>query len=274
MEGKMITREPEFLPPPSNVFAATGRAIVDACRSTGRALVMLLGATVQLPYMFSKRNRADVFQQLYQVGIKSLGVVSVVALFTGMILALQVGIELRRYGQENNIGMLVCISMLREMGPFMTGLVIAASVGSAIAAQMGTMTVSEEIAALDVMGISPLRFLMMPRLAALAIMMPLLTVYTNLLGILGGALVGMTQLGISYEAYFDNAFRYAENKDLYVGLFKAFLFGLIIVDVACFQGFSAREGAVGVGRATRHTVIISFLTILVVGYFVTRLFYQ
>ena len=157
----MITREPEFLPPPSNVFAATGRAIVGACRSTGRALVMLLGAAVQLPYMFSKRNRADVFQQLYQVGIKSLGVVSVVALFTGMILALQVGIELRRYGQENNIGMLVCISMLREMGPFMTGLVIAASVGSAIAAQMGTMTVSEEIAALDVMGISPLRYLMM-----------------------------------------------------------------------------------------------------------------
>lgn len=270
----MITREPQLLPPPANPFAAMGRGVIQACRNTGRALALLWGAAIQLPYAFSKRNRADVFQQLYMVGIKSLGVVSVVALFTGMILALQVGIELRRYGQENNIGMLVCISMLREMGPFMTGLVIAASVGSAIAAQMGTMTVSEEIAALDVMGISPLRYLMMPRLAALAVMMPLLTVYTNLLGILGGALVGMTQLGISSEAYFDNAFRYAANKDLYVGLFKAFLFGLIIVDVACFQGFAATEGAVGVGRATRRTVIVSFLLILVIGYFVTRLFYQ
>ena len=164
--------------------------------------------------------------------------------------------------------------MRREMGPCMTGLVIAASVGSAIAAQMGTMAVSEEIAALDVMSIDPLRYLMMPRLVALAFMMPLLTVYTNLLGIFGGALVGATQLGISHEAYFDNAFRYAEAKDLYVGLFKAFLFGLIIVTVACYQGFAATEGAVGVGRATRRTVIVSFLLILVVGYFVTRLFYQ
>lgn len=270
----MITREPQIFDPPANVFAAAGRGIILACQGTGQALLMLLGAAAQVPFLLSRKNREDVMRQLYLVGIKSLGVVSVVALFTGMILALQVGLELRRYGQENSIGTLVCISMLREMGPFMTGLVIAASVGSAIAAQMGTMTVGEEIAALDVMSINPLRYLMMPRLVALAVMMPLLTVYTNLLGIFGGAMVGASQLGISWEAYFDNAFRYAENKDLYVGLFKAFLFGLIIVTVACYQGFTASEGAVGVGRATRRTVIVSFLLILIVGYFVTRLFYQ
>ncbi len=270
----MITREPHIFDPPANAFAAAGRGIIMACQGTGQALLLLLGAAAQTPFLFSRRNREDVMRQLYLVGIKSLGVVSVVALFTGMILALQVGLELRRYGQENNIGTLVSISMLREMGPFMTGLVVAASVGSAIAAQMGTMTVSEEVAALDVMSINPLRYLMMPRLVALAVMMPLLTVYTNVLGMLGGALVGATQLGVSPEAYFDNAFRYAENKDLYVGLFKAFLFGLIIVTVACHQGFAATEGAVGVGRATRRAVIVSFLLILVVGYFVTRMFYQ
>ncbi len=270
----MITREPQIYDPPPNVAVAAGRGVIGACQGSGQALLLLLGAAAQVPHLFSRRNRADVLHQLYLVGIKSLGVVSVVALFTGMILALQVGLELRRYGQENNIGTLVCISMLREMGPFMTGLVIAASVGSAIAAQMGTMTVAEEIAALDVMGISPLRYLMMPRLVALAVMMPLLAVYTDLLGIFGGALVGSMQLGISFEAYFDNAFRYADNKDLYVGLFKAFLFGLVIVTVACYQGFAATEGAVGVGRATRRTVIVSFLLILVTGYFVTRLFYQ
>lgn len=270
----MITQEPQYKDPPVNWLAAWGRAGLDACRGTGRATLMLLGAMVQVPHMFSKRNRNDVWQQLYVVGIKSLGVISVVGLFTGMILALQVGLELRRYGQENNIGTLVCVAMLREMGPFMAGLVIAASVGSAIAAQMGTMTVSEEIAALDVMGISPLRYLMMPRLVALAVMMPLLALYTDLLGILGGAMVGSTQLGISTTAYFDNALRYAENKDLYVGLFKSFLFGLIIVTVACYQGFTTTNGAVGVGRATRKTVIVSFLLILIIGYFVTRLFYQ
>lgn len=270
----MITREPEFQEAPPNPLAGFGRSITRTCTGTGRGLILLFGALLQAPFALSRRNRRDVLEQLYITGFKSLAVVSVVALFTGMILALQVGLELRRYGQETNIGMLVCIAMLREMGPFMTGLVIAASVGSAIAAQMGTMTVSEEIAALDVMGISPLRYLVMPRLVALAIMLPLLTVYTDILGILGGALVGTTQLGISSAAYFDNAFRYAVNKDLYVGLFKAFLFGLIIVAVSCHQGFSATEGAVGVGRATRRSVITSFLLILIIGYFVTRIFYQ
>jgi phospholipid/cholesterol/gamma-HCH transport system permease protein len=155
----------------------------------------------------------------------------------------------------------------------MTGLVIAASVGSAIAAQLATMTVSEEIAALEVMSISPIRFLVMPRLAALLVMMPLLTVYTNILGVAGGAIIGQTQLGVAMPAYFDNAIQYVENKDLYVGLFKAILFGAIIATVSCQQGFQATGGAVGVGQATRRTVIISFLTILTVGYMVTRVFY-
>jgi phospholipid/cholesterol/gamma-HCH transport system permease protein len=200
-------------------------------------------------------------------------VITVVAMFTGMILALQTGLELRRFGQEVNIGTAVTVVMIREMGPFMTALIIAASVGSAMAAQIGTMTVSEEIAALEVMSISPVRFLVMPRLAALMVMMPILTVYTNILGIVGGAVVGNTQLGVSMSAYFDNATEFAENKDLYVGLLKAWVFGIIITTVACHQGFSATEGAVGVGQATRRTVIVSFLAILVVGYMVTRLFY-
>jgi phospholipid/cholesterol/gamma-HCH transport system permease protein len=164
--------------------------------------------------------------------------------------------------------------MMREMGPFMTGLIIAASVGSAIAAAIGTMVVSEEIAALEIMSISPTQFLVLPRLVALMIMMPILTLYTNIIGVVGGAIVGATQLGVSFNAYFDNARLYAENKDLYVGLFKAVLFGIIIATVACHQGFHTTGGAVGDGQATRRTVIISFLTILVLGYIITRLFYQ
>lgn len=269
----MITREPEFFEPPINLFASTGRRILLACRNSGRALVMLGQAILHIPAAFHARMRHEVLYQTYVAGIKSLGVITVVAMFTGMILALQTGLELRRFGQEVNIGTAVTVVMMREMGPFMTGLIIAASVGSAIAAQLGTMVVSEEIAALEVMSINPVRFLVMPRLLALAVMMPILTVYTNILGVAGGALVGNTQLGVSFTAYFDNATRFAENKDLYVGLFKALLFGVIITTVSCHQGFSATEGAVGVGRATRRTVVISFLTILVVGYMVTRLFY-
>lgn len=269
-----ITREPDYFPPPLNFFGQVGRQVVVTCRNTGRGLLMLFEALLDLRYVLSVRNRMDVLRQLHITGIKSLAVISVVALFTGMILALQTGLELRRFGQEVNIGTAVTVVMVREMGPFMTGLIIAASVGSAIAAQLGTMTVSEEVAALEVMSISPVRFIVMPRLAALLVMMPLLTVYTNILGIAGGALVGQTQLGVSSSAYFDNARMYVENFDLYTGLLKALIFGAIITTVACHQGFSARQGAVGVGQATRRTVIISFLSILITGYMATRFFYE
>lgn len=235
---------------------------------------MLAEAFLHFRHAFTPRSRHEIVLQMFFTGIKSLGVITVVAMFTGMILALQTGLELRRFGQEVNIGTAVTIVMMREMGPFMTGLIIAASVGSAIAAQLGTMSVSEEIDALELMSINPVRFLVMPRLIALMVMMPLLTVYTNILGTVGGAIVGATQLGVSLPAYFENATRYAENKDLYVGLFKAMVFGIIIATIACHQGFSATEGAVGVGRATRRTVILSFLTILVMGYMITRLFYS
>jgi phospholipid/cholesterol/gamma-HCH transport system permease protein len=237
-------------------------------------MLVFLRAFPTMRFAFSKRNFSEVLIQLYTTGIKSLGVITVVALFTGMILALQTGIELRRFGQEANIGTAVTVVMVREMGPFMTGLIIAASVGSAIAAQIGTMVVSEEVAALEVMSIDPHRFLVMPRLFALLLMMPLLTVYTDIIGICGGALVGLTQLGVPFETYFDNAIQFVRNKDVYIGLFKAVLFGIVIATVACHQGFSATSGAVGVGQATRKSVIISFLTILVLGYIVTGVFYR
>jgi len=262
-----------YMDMPRRSFRRFGRIILLSCHGAGDALMMLGSSVLYIRTAFRPRARHEVAVQLFITGIKSLGVITVVAFFTGMILALQTGLELRRFGQEVNIGTAVTIVMIREMGPFMTGLIIAASVGSAIAAQLGTMTVSEEIAALEVMSINPNRFLVMPRLVALAVMMPILTIYTNLLGIVGGGIVGATQLGVAMQAYIDNATRYAENKDLYVGLFKAVVFGIIIATVACHQGLTTREGAVGVGRATRRTVIISFLMILVVGYMITRMFY-
>jgi phospholipid/cholesterol/gamma-HCH transport system permease protein len=242
-------------------------------RDAGRAILLLAEAVFCLRFMFMRRSRNEIIHQMFVGGIKSLGVITVVSSFTGMILALQTGIEMRRFNQEVFIGAAVMVSMLREMGPFMTGLILAASVGSAIAAQMGTMVVSEEIAALELMSINPVRFLVMPRLVAMVIMTPLLSFYSCIMGVVGGGIVGMTQLGVPWSAYIDNATRFAENKDLFVGIFKAFLFGIIIVITACHQGFATTQGAVGVGNATRRTVILSFLVILIVGYFVTRIFY-
>lgn len=263
--------EPEFFVPPANVVAGAGRALLLKLRNAGRALAILGEALLWTVAVFQRRR--EVIRQLYVCGVKSFGVTSIVALFTGMILALQAGLVLRDYGQQVQVGTLVSQTMCREMGPFMTALILAASVGSAMAAELGTMTVSEEIAALHVMSINPVRFLVMPRLVALLIMCPVLTVYTNIVGILGGMLVAYTQLGVSPTAYYDNAMRYLHNKEVYVGLLKAIAFGAIVVTVACYQGLSAINGAVGVGRATRRAVVDAFLLILVIGYVITRFFY-
>jgi phospholipid/cholesterol/gamma-HCH transport system permease protein len=256
-----------------NWLGRVGRRVLFSCRATGRAILLLVQTILSMRAAFSPRSRHEIVVQMYVFGIRSLAVITVVAVFTGMILALQTGIELRRFNQEVNIGTAVMVSMLREMGPFMTGLILAACVGSAIAAQIGTMVVSEEIAALEIMSIDPVRFLVMPRLVAMCVMTPALAFYTCIMGVIGGGVVGMTQLGVPWAAYIDNATRYAELKDLYVGLLKALLFGIIITVVACHEGFATEQGAVGVGRSTRKSVIESFLLILVIGYFVTRLFY-
>ena len=256
-----------------NFFEKIGRILIQKMYRTGLSFLMLLEALYFFRYAFSKRNIKDTLNYLYIVAVKSLLVISVVALFTGMILALQTGLELQRYGQQHLIGAAVAVSVIREMGPFMTGLIITASVGSAIAAQLGTMTVSEEVNALEIMGINVKRFLVMPRIFALTIVMPFITFYTDIIAILGGALIGYTQLNVEFTSYFQNALNFTYIKDLYVGLFKALIFGLIIGTVSCYQGFSAKNGASGVGRVTRRAVIISFLLILIIGYIITRLFY-
>ena len=271
----MISREPTFPSPPRGRLEAIGRRCLDNLRETGVCTGYLCSAFWAMRGLFSSRRlRREATAQMYVAGIKSLPVVTVVAFFIGMILALQIGIELRKFNQEMYVGPAVMATMLREMGPFMTGLILAACVGSAMAAQIGTMSVNDEIAALEIMSIDPIRLLMTPRVAAMAVMTPLMSFYTCMMGVLGGGVVGMTQLNINWNQYIQNALEFADVRDFYVGLFKAVLLGVIIATTACYEGFSTRNGAVGVGQATRRSVISSFLLILVVGYFVTRLFYN
>lgn len=159
------------------------------------------------------------------------------------------------------------------MGPFMTALILAAAIGSAYAAEIGTMKVSEEISALELMAINPVEFLITPRLLALIIMCPVLTIYTDILGTLGGMLVSETQLNVYHKVYYRIAMDSLTNKEIYVGLFKSLVFGFVIGTVSSYKGFSTSNGAVGVGNAARTTVVTSFLYILILGYFMTRIFY-
>lgn len=270
----MITREVRYRPPALTWLGQFGRRAIDTVCNVGRGTLLFLKAFLMLPQVVvNTRSRRETVMQFYLMGIKSLPVVTVVAVFTGMILSLQTGLELRRFNQEVFIGSAVMVSMLREMGPFMTGLILAACVGSSIAAQMGTMVVNDEVAALEIMSIDPVRFLVLPRMAAMMLITPMMSFYTCMMGMLGGGIVGATQLNVAWNQYVTNALDFAQPKDLYVGLFKALLFGILITVIACYEGFTTTQGALGVGFSTRRAVIASFLAILVVGYFVTRLFY-
>jgi phospholipid/cholesterol/gamma-HCH transport system permease protein len=263
---------PQYNDEPANHIEAIGRNIITTVTSSGKALLVTAEAFRWVLHVF--KRRAEVGRQMYIIGIRSFAVTEIVALFTGMILSLQAGLELQNYGQEVNVGIIVSQTMCREMGPFMTALILAASVGSAMAAELGTMSVSEEIDALQVMSINPVRFLVMPRLVAMIIMMPVLTIFTDLIGTFGGGLVAKTQLNVTWSAYYMNVRLLLQNKEIYVGLLKAVVFGVIVTTVSCYQGLATTNGAVGVGRATRRAVVISFLLVLITGYFMTQMFYS
>lgn len=253
------------------LFKQTGAWILDAADLSGYALVNLWESLRALPVIGSRRK--EFLYQLYRAGIETLPVIVVVSVFTGMILADQTGVQLAKYQQADAVGYLISVTMCREMGPFMTGIILAACVGSAMAAEIGTMRVSEEIDALEVMSISPVRYLLLPRIAALTLICPILTIVTNLLGIAGGSLVAQRHFGVPMQVYYKNALDVLELKDPYSGLFKAMVFGMTIATVGCTMGMRTTGGAIGVGRATLNSVVISLLLILILGFFMTWMFY-
>jgi phospholipid/cholesterol/gamma-HCH transport system permease protein len=238
-----------------------------ACGGAGYTLDLLLRAAGQLVFIGKKRREA--IDQLALCTLGSLSVVFITALFTGMIVSLQTGQVLRDFGQESSLGYIVTLGMCREMGPVFTCLSLAGLVGSTYAAEIGTMKVSEEVDALEVMSINPVYYLVMPRLFALGIAAVALTIYANVIGIVGGALVARANFDVDLEIFIKNGRDALKMKDVYGGLLKSFLFGITIGTVACAQGLRAEGGPAGVGRATLHSVVISFMLILVFDYLLT-----
>ena len=253
-----------------------------------RDLLVNVGYQIELLFRVTWRlnsvpkRHALIAEQLYQSGIKVLHVVLLVGLVIGMIVALQTGLELRDLGQQNQIGTIVALSMCREMGPFITAIILAATVGGALAAELGTMAVNEELAALEVMSIDKLRFLVMPRMVALAIVCPLLTVLCDTVGIIGGGLIAESQLNVSTCGYYNKvvlalqsgSFLFDLPKDVYSGLLKSFIFGTAIGLISCSAGLQATAGAIGVGNATRRAVLESIVAIIMANYFLSWLFFQ
>lgn len=255
----------------------TGHFVQTSVQGAGFTLDLFLKSIVQTVAL-PRKIRATV-DQMFVTGVKTIPVVSIVAVFAGMILSMQTGLELQRLGQQDMIGTIVAISMTREMAPFITGLILAATVGSAMAAELGTMAVSEEIMALEVMSIDPVRYLVMPRVVALSIMCPILAAFACIVGIVGGAIVAQAHLGVSmsffYSSVYDTLYSptVAFPKDLWVGLIKGVVFGATIATIGCSTGIRASGGALGVGRAVQQAVKNSVVLIIIMGYIITWFFF-
>jgi len=251
---------------------ATLNRIATWLDGVGSALQLLGEALLWVPRA-SWRMRREIGRQFYTSGIGGIPVVLIVAFFSGAVLALQFGRAISEYGQEDLVGRVVAISMCREMGPVMTGIILAGLLGSKIASELGTMAVSEEVDALHVMSISPIKFLVMPRVLTLLLIVPLLTVYADVVGIIGGGLVSQGVLNVDLATYMQDTKRFLKMRDIYVGLFKSLIYGATIGTVACYQGLHARHGARGVGENTMRTVVISMLYIIVFNYIIGWLFF-
>ncbi len=226
----------------------------------GRALTLLIRSLLALRHV--PRGVPQIIRQLDMAGFGSILVLCLIAGLTGMIMAVQTGSELAKFGVLENLGAIIGATFCREMGPIWAAVIVLARVGASMAAELGTMTVNEEVDALRVMSIDPVRFLVMPRILALMISMPLLTAMADFVGLIGGALLTKAQFGQPLRTFMESAQGLLDGLDFYSGLFKAWVFAVIIGTIACDQGLATKNGAEGVGKATTTTVVLSIIFVL------------
>ena len=250
---------------------AIGGKFVNGVRQLGGASILLAQTVFWL--FTPPLKKKQILDQMNNIGVNSLPIVLLTSLFTGIVLALQSAYQLQKMSGEMYIASLVSLSMVRELGPVLTALVVAGRVGASITAELGTMKVTEQIDALETLATNPVKYLVVPRFLALMIMLPLLTVYADIVGILGGYTIGVFKLGIGSNMYWRITYDHLVFKDVFTGLIKSVVFGIIIAIVACHQGMNTEGGAEGVGRATTLSVVISFIMIIAADCLITALFY-
>jgi phospholipid/cholesterol/gamma-HCH transport system permease protein len=233
-----------------------------------RLQVATVRALFSRPFYFH-----DVVEQLDQIGIGSLTVVLLTGFFTGAVLALQSGITLDQFGARPFVGRLVSASMIKELGPVLTGLMLAGRIGSGIAAELGSMVVTDQINALRALGTDPVRKLVVPRVLAGFVMAPVLTVIADTVGILGGWIIAVYQLRVASGLYWTSITEALYLQDVWMGIIKPFFLGYVIVTIGCHVGLRTKGGTQGVGRATTNAVVAASVAVIAVDFFVTRLLF-
>jgi phospholipid/cholesterol/gamma-HCH transport system permease protein len=248
----------------------------------GRVFLGFLG-TIGRIALFTTRSLAHVLsppwyfrlvaRQMIDIGYFSLPVVGLTALFTGMVLALQSYTGFARFSAESAVATVVILSVTRELGPVISGLMVAGRIGASMAAEIGTMRVTEQIDALSTLSTNPHKYLVAPRLIAGLTMLPCLVLVADIIGVFGGYLVGVYKLGFNPAAYLKRTFDYLEFQDVFSGLVKAAVFGFLISLMGCYHGYHSEGGAQGVGRATTNAVVSASILILIFNYAITEIFF-
>ncbi len=241
------------------------------CEDVGATLLLLVRSVGYFATLPLQSGRF--IEQCYLIGYTTLPIVAILSFFIGAVLALQAGYSMQNFGAQQFIGSLVGLSMARELGPMMVSILLAGRVGSAIAAELASMKVYQEIDALETMNIPPARMLVMPRLAAVLVMMPVLTIIGNIVGWFGGALIAshVKFIGLDSQTYFAALRRFVHFKDVANGLFKAEVFGFVVVLVSCSIGLKTRGGPREIGASVTRAVVISLILILVLDYLLTQI---
>lgn len=248
-----------------------GKAVLENIEEMGKILILFLSVLVWMVRPPLKLRL--IFKQMEFVGVKSIFVVVLTGIFTGMVMALQGYYGFRMFNAESLVGSTVALGMTRELGPVLTSLMVTARAGSAMAAELGTMRVTEQIDALYVMAANPVKHLIVPRIIAGVIMLPALTIVSDFMGVLGGYFVGVPILNINEGAFVKNIKKMVDLDDIYNGLIKAAVFGLILSLIGCYKGFNTTGGAEGVGKATTEAVVIASISILISDYFLTAIMF-
>ena len=259
-----------------NFIERVGSIAIMACRNTLSVLALFFETIFWLivgPFKKKVPKAEGIFSQMVFAGVDSLIIVFFVALFTGIVIAMQSAYQLTRFGANIYVASMVAVSLARELGPVLTSLVVAGRVGAAIAAELGTMKVTEQIEALETMALNPIRFLVVPRFLALIVMLPCLVVFADIIGIFGGFLVGVFNLHLNPYRYITFSFQFMAWKDVWTGLVKSFVFGIIISMIGCYMGLNTKGGAEGVGKSTTLSVVTSFILIILFDCILTGIFY-
>ncbi len=253
-----------------DVFKTLGDHTLSLFEYAG-GMTALAFRTIQSLFRYRFPLRALIVE-LEFIGIKSLNLVSVIAIFTGMVLALQFAVGLGRFGLKLYIGQVIGIAIIRELGPVLTSLMLAARVGSGIAAELGSMVVTEQVLAIEALGANPVHKLVLPRVLATTLAAPILATVGNVVGIFGGMWITVMEAGVTPRFYFDQIRRTVEVNDYFSGIAKTIFFGFFIGLISCYQGLQTSGGTAGVGKSTTYAVVLSSLMVFIADFFLTKLF--